>query len=987
MRKMFLIGILFLLSLSVLFAQEIKPIGISYSGETDIISPLETGKWYDIECTYEYKNKADLLSECILLVSNKNDMINGLTVKYSIKSKVVSIIRHGGWVGNEAEGISGEAKIIENDLAYVDCENTKINQTKDNAVVTFRVKFKAKHTGNLSGYLYADATDGRYTGFVYINEVPIGDKNVLLNDVYRTMPSVWVNSLKPKGGVFLNFASNKNANYVIVTPNNPKTKEKKAAYDLAKYFYLMSNVKFDIIEESKYVKGNFISIGNTDLLAKSNSKYKKDNLSTEGYVVDIINNNLYLYGGSGRGLIDGVYSILEEDFGCRWYTNENKEYIPELLRFNVSVAPRKHVPQLDLRDAYVFESWDATWSLRNRSNSPNATIPPAFGGSIKYHFLVHTYAWYIPAGEYYATHPEYFSLVNGTRSTAQLCNSNPEVINIMIEKTKKIFRDDPSATITSVSPNDGRGFCDCPNCKALDDANGGRSGSYFYLVNKVAEGIKDEFPDKKILALAYLDYANPPTNMKIADNVVVQLCTDSHAWKYQFCFTTESDNFQNFMKKWGKSGAGIFIWDYVADYVHMLVPMANMPIVADNMRFYLKNNAKGIMLQGTCYSAGGDMSDMRAWVWIKQMWNPDLDTKTLMKDFIYGNYQECAKPIWNYQMMLWNYWEKYHAMPHKCGEVTNNPLLTNLMCSYAPDGPMFTKEFMDNFWKYIIEAEKLAKTDDMLWRIKKIKASLLYLELAQNVGYMSEFRDFTPGKEYKYGKLNNKEKYEAYYNELKEIMAHWKITNFSEQNDLSKITGKWEEVLAATGESVPKVAMSSEWLFVPDRENKGVNDKWFENQFYYDKAKREKGFGGGGASTGLDADGTARVRTGTGAGWESQGFPGYTGYGWYFQNFTIDDYIKNASHYYLYFGGVDEEATIYINGKLVYEHTASALGAAPASLWNTPFACDIKDYVNPDGINTVAVEVYNSAGMGGIWRPVTLFGSDKVLSASELRGL
>jgi len=982
MRKIILVGIIFLLSLGVLFAQNIRCVGITFNGETDLFSPLESEKWQNIECTYEYKSKTDLISACTLVISRQNNLINGFAVSYAKNTNQIKIVEHGGWMGIAASGTLGESKIIENDQAYIDCGKTTVKQTKDNIIVNFKVKFKENFNGKLLSYLYVDATDGKYNGFTFINSVPIGDKKLFLDEVYRTMPKSWTNSLKPKGGKSVTFASNKKANYTIVIPNNPKIKEKKAAYDLAKYLNLISGAKFDIIEENKYVKGNFISIGGTKLLAKSSSKYKKDNLFTEGYVVDIINNNIYFYGGSGRGLIDGIYSVLEEDLGCRWYTSENREYVPTMAKFTVSITPRKYLPILDLRDPYVYEAWDPTWSLRNRTNSPNATIPVSLGGSIKYYLLVHTYAWYFPAEEYFKDHPEYYSLINGVRVPVQLCNTNPEVIKIMIEKTKEIFRNNPDATITSVSPNDGRGFCDCPNCKKLDNENGGRSGSYFYLVNKVAEGIKDEFPNKRILALSYLDYANPPTNMKIADNVVVQLCTDSHAWPYQFCFTTESDVFQNYMKKWGKSGAGIFIWDYVVSYVHMLMPLPNMPVIADNMRFYEKNNAKGIMLQGSCYSAGGDMSDMRAWVWAKQMWNPSLDTKTLMKDFIYGNYGECARPIWDYQMMIWNYWETNHKVPHKPGVKSDAVILNMDLCT--PESPMVNKEFKDKFWKYITEAEKLAKTKDALWRVKKIKASLLYIELAQNVGYMTEFRDFKPGKEFKNGKLNNKEKYEAYYKELREISDHWKITNYSEQNDQSKIFEKWESVFAATGNKIPQVALPSEWYFVPDKDNKGVDNKWFENSNYYEKAKRDAGFGGGNATTGVAADGNAKIRIDIGAGWEKQGFPDYVGYGWYFQNFSIDDSIKNFKNYLLYFGGVDEEAWVYINGKLVFEHTVAATGKPITVLWSEPFVINIKDYVNLNGNNTIAVRVNNSAGMGGVWKPVTIYGSDEALNANDL---
>jgi len=974
----------FLLSVTCVFAQGLRLVSVSFNGQPELVQPLENNKWHVVEAKYESKGNTNSITNCFFgLAKSGAGVTTDLLMKYNNQDKKITIVKHGTWNEPEMAGLPGEKKVIENDFALVDLEKTKVFVTKDDITVTYRLKLKDTFKGSFSAFMYTETTDGNSTGFVNMGAAPVGDPKDFEGSYVSSMPKEWKNSLKPKGGVVLNLASNKKTNYKIVIPANAKIKEQKAASDIARYFGNISGATFKIVKDNEFKGGKFISIGATKQLASSTSKWKNSDLKAEGYAIDIINGNLYLYGGRTRGLLDGIYSMLEEDLGCRWYTN-SFQYIPKMSSFKVSIAPRKYLPALDLRDPYVFESWDSDWSLKNRTNAPNATIPVSYGGSIKYHFLVHTYATYFPANVYFKDHPEYYSLINGVRTPVQLCNTNPDVVRLSIEKTKQIFRDDPSATITSISPNDGRGFCDCPNCKALDDANGGRSGSYFYLVNKVAEGIKDEFPDKKILALAYLDYANPPTNMKIDDNVVVQLCTDAHAWKYQFCFTTESNDFQNYMKKWGASGAGIFIWDYVTDYVHMLVPMANMPVVADNIRFYIKNNAKGVMLQGTYMSNAGDMADMRSWVWAKQLWDPSLDTKTLMKDFIYGYYQECAKPMWDYQMMQWNYWEKYHAMPHKPGEKSDNPLLNNLMCSYAPDGPMFTKEFMDNFWKDITTAEKLAKTDDMKWRIKKVKASLLYLELAQNVGYMTEFRDFKPGKEFKNGKLNNKAKYVAYYKEFKEIIDHCRIVAVSEQNDLSKILAKWDAAFAATGEAIPQAKISNEWLFVVDRENKGLNEKWFENQNYYNKATRnENEFGGGTATTGVADDGTARIRVDAGAGWEAQGFPDYDGYGWYFQTFKLNDEVKNANKKVLYFGGVDEEAWVYVNGKLVLEHTIAATGKPASALWNEPFIIDVTDMLNQDGVNTIAVRVYDSSNMGGIWKPVSLFGLDKVLPIAD----
>jgi len=134
-----------------------------------------------------------------------------------------------------------------------------------------------------------------------------------------------------------------------------------------------------------------------------------------------------------------------------------------MKNFTASLVSRKFMPVLELRDTYIYLTHDANWSLKNKTNTPHAKIPMAWGGSIRYFYMGHTYAAYFPTQQYFAEHPEYYALVNNKRQPSQLCQTNEDVIRLSIEKTIKIFRDNPDVTITAIGPNDGRGFCDCPN--------------------------------------------------------------------------------------------------------------------------------------------------------------------------------------------------------------------------------------------------------------------------------------------------------------------------------------------------------------------------------------------------------------------------------------------------------------------------------------------------------------------------------------------
>ena len=56
------------------------------------------------------------------------------------------------------------------------------------------------------------------------------------------------------------------------------------------------------------------------------------------------------------------------------------------------------------------------------------------------------------------------------------------------------------------------------------------------------------------------------------------------------------------------------------------------------------------------------------------------------------------------------------------------------------------------------------------------------------------------------------------------------------------------------------------------------------------------------------------MRSDKGNGWESQGFADYLGLGWYRQQFSPPA-GPLPKHAYLYFGAVDEDAWLYLNGQ------------------------------------------------------------------------
>jgi len=581
----------------------------------------------------------------------------------------------------------------------------------------------------------------------------------------------WKNSLKPKGepGPELRLASGRRTDYTILLPAKPTSQERKAAADLALWLKKMTGADFPIANESVGYrpKGKVISIGRTRLLAGSRLPEASADLGAEGYAITVKGETLFLLGGTTRGPINAVYALLEEDLGCRWYDRVADATIPKITNLKFRPVPRQYTPILEIRDPFYWDAFDGTWSLRNRTNSPWAAIPEEFGGNVDYALFVHTYETLVPQAKYFKDHPEYYSELGGKRQPVQLCLTNPDVLKIVIEGVKAKLAEKPHSEIISVSPNDTTGYCECANCKAIDDAEGSQSGTLIKFVNAVADAIRKDYPNVKVSTLAYLGTFMPPKTIKPRDNVAIQLCTDSHAWGTPFLLVTETEKFQSAMKAWAAVGATMHIWDYTTNFSHYSLPMPNMQVVTPAIRWFIDHNARGVMLQGSYQSPGSDNGVMRSWVWAKQLWDPSLDTRELMRDFIYGYYGKAAEPIWKYNDLLWSIWEEYHAKPKD-----GNPLMTHIR--YRPDIDFLSKDFVDQSFALFAEAEKLAKDSETLRRVKLAKLPIIYTRLSQDLGFIADDGALQPGKR------QPGIDYKALVDEFEETIKREKITHFKE---------------------------------------------------------------------------------------------------------------------------------------------------------------------------------------------------------------
>lgn len=599
------------------------------------------------------------------------------------------------------------------------------------------------------------AYEGGYSEFVGLKaRITLIETAWTADDSGEVAPAPdWKNMLKPKGrpGPELTLAADGNPMYTVLLPRDPTTQEQKAAEELVRWLFGITEAEFPVAREGREeaVSTRVISIGRTSLSAAQGLSAAKADLGNEGYAIDLAGENLFLVGGTKRGPINAVYALLEEDLGCRWYDAQSRT-LPHAPTLKVSPVPRSFVPVLEIRDPYYLEAFDVNWSLRNRTLSPAAAIPEPWGGYVDYDGLpAHTYNALVPPGKYFAAHPEYYSELNGQRQPRQLCLTNPDVLTIAIAGVRDHLAKSPDAEIVSVSPNDGYGYCECPVCRAIDEAEGTRMGTLLRFVNAVADAIRIEHPHVQVSTLAYLGTIEPPKSIRPRENVAIRICTDAHAWFKPFYWitdaprylpVTETRDFSAMMKAWNAVGARTHVWDYTINFSHYLAPMPNMPVVGPNIRFLISNGARGIMLQGDSLGLGSERAALRCWVWAKQLWDPARDTRELMHDFIRGYYGAAAEPIYRYNERLWEIWEHYHAMEV---DAPDNALRSGIR--FDPDNRFLSRAFLQEAGQLFNQAESLADSPALRRRVRLAKLPVLYAKLSQAVGFFEDNGNFKSG--------------------------------------------------------------------------------------------------------------------------------------------------------------------------------------------------------------------------------------------------
>ena len=734
----------------------------------------------------------------------------------------------------------------------------------------------------------------------------------------------------------LSLVDNGQAKAVLVLPKEAAPEEKMAAAEIQLHIEKMSGAKLETISQGENLAGRTpILIGRaapSDLDALI--QQKGTDPCSFALVVDA--KQVSLRGLSPAGTRIAATELLEQ-LGVRWFMpGDLGTVVPEVKTVKIAEQKTVQAPSFAARwttTARSLKDAGHTWELRMRMGGPNF---PSSHGIPQADELVDAQSagTKAPAKKpdpksVFEQHPEYFSLIDGKRVEKQLCVSNPEVLKRAITATKNYFRQNPNEPWIGMGPDDGGGFCQCDNCKAMDGGDYDQiahttsmTDRYVTFFNRILDGIKDEFPDKKVAFYAYATYMRPPVKVKpdpkiVPATAVIGLCR-LHGMGNPICPEKSYEKWVT--TEWGKILPEVYnrgYWFNLADpglcYLMLGRLKTEVPLGKEL-------GVKGWRVETTDNTSAECPS---LYIASKLMWNCNANVDDLMQDFYQKFFGPAAKPMQTY----------IEAMDNA---LTHADFHTG--CSW--DIPhIYTPEVRKQAKSALEKAAKLAPKGLYAQRVQMYQKNFEYTEAFITMIDRRMANDYATAKQ-SLDKMDaiNKELTQGEVPLLNTKLAESYLTRF-----FRKATD--DGYNRTTGGNQMVAGLKTQWDFQVDPERIGeAIGLW-----------RPENTGGNWQNFRSDLS------------WGDQGLRYYKGVAWYRQNVKIPSDAAGRRTF-LWFGGVDEKAQVWVNGKNI--------GTSQVGTF-APFELDATDAIQPGKANSVVICVtndkLNELGTGGIMGPVMFY--------------
>ncbi len=573
--------------------------------------------------------------------------------------------------------------------------------------------------------------------------------------------------------------------YTIVVTNPDNANMVFAAEELQKYVKMASDAELEIVNVSSDAEYQITLLED-----------ETDTLGDDGFSITVVDNQLRIMGGALRGTMYGVYELIEEYIGYRFYGYYDSEIfeatavnipegltdvqIPDSLYRNNSITP--------FHNEYTYNS--VVKRKLSGSTTAHSLNDAKYGyGISRLHSNAHSFDFFagddcFVVGEEYGNkvfkhcltdfkiyEDEDDDVIDGViskKSTYQAVLENMIMrIDARIAAGGVIGKDITEISCSYAAFNQ---FCTCKaprgqtgRCNDITKEEGTYAGTLVAFVNKIEEEITARYPGIRVITNAYGETKVPPKIRSLNEDVVLLYCWNgcvNHSIEGDECSedgvilqgvagspysavlgsnVKEKEYYLGWMDHCSQS----YIWYYPTNIYYSLSPLSNTFKIYDDMRWFMENKAVGFYVVGTANDA---FDGLNAYLISEMMWDKDISR------------EEYTEMICDYLKYYYGPgWENIYTYLQMLEEAGND--MGCYMTEFSHPMEMYSKEYFalhyEEIYALFDAAYAMAETEDQQLNIKKTSAHVGFLVLeslydaaytygtsAQKLDYEQQYKDW-----------------------------------------------------------------------------------------------------------------------------------------------------------------------------------------------------------------------------------------------------
>lgn len=171
------------------------------------------------------------------------------------------------------------------------------------------------------------------------------------------LPICWASTAAIAADLILADAGKSDFRIVVAADAGPSTQY--AAKELQSFLKQISDAELPIVTDREPVAVHEIMLGPSSHLKALSTSINFKRLGDEGYVIRAVGPHLVIAGGTKRGNLYGVYGLLEDHLGCRWFAPDVSR-IPRIRRITLVCSMKPKSPCWSIASRTRLNAWTAT---------------------------------------------------------------------------------------------------------------------------------------------------------------------------------------------------------------------------------------------------------------------------------------------------------------------------------------------------------------------------------------------------------------------------------------------------------------------------------------------------------------------------------------------------------------------------------------------------------------------------------------------------